>query len=88
MCGHSPHYYQTFVKRYGFEPARDQNVALEISLDAPALERIQRVAKRIRARKNFRIREANFERWDDEIDGLLILLNRSTEHRVNCGDAQ
>ena len=39
MCGHTPEYYPGFMDRFGFYPARDQNIALAIDLNSPELVR-------------------------------------------------
>jgi GNAT superfamily N-acetyltransferase len=81
MCGHSPEYYQTFMERFGFQPARAENLALEIALTpGPKFERLHRLADRVRAQKDIVIREADFEHWDSEIDHLHVLLNRALAH--------
>lgn len=82
LCGHSPPYYREFVVRYGFQPAREQNVALEINLpanasDAPAFQRLADIAHRVRERGRIRVRSASITDWDGEIDRILDLLNRS-----------
>jgi hypothetical protein len=58
LCGHSPPYYLGFMEAMGFEPARDDNVALEIRLDAtlPGRERLDRVAARVASRGGIRVR--------------------------------
>ncbi len=81
MCGHSPPYYRGFMERYGFVPARPPNVALGLDLrDGEPFQRAFRVADKLKERKNFRIREADFEHWDDEIDRVLLLLNNALVH--------
>lgn len=81
MCGHSPEYYQTFMEKFGFQPARAENVALEIDLSpGPKFERLHRLADRVRIKKDIVIREADFDYWDDEIDRLHLLLNRALAH--------
>lgn len=82
MCGHSPPYYREYMDRYGFVPARAQNVALGIDLEEQKhhFERALRVAERIKKRKQIRIRDADFESWDEEIDRIHVLLNRALAH--------
>jgi GNAT superfamily N-acetyltransferase len=82
LCGHSPPYYREFVERYGFEPAREQNVALEIPVpddpsEVDSFARLEALAQRVRARGRIRVRPANPTDWDGEIDRILALLNRS-----------
>ncbi len=81
MCGHSPAYYQDFMERYGFEEARAQNVALGFDLaETPQVQRMARVADRIRKKDWITVRQANFDRWDEEIDNLHRLLSQSLAH--------
>ncbi len=82
LCGHSPPYYQGFFEGYGFTPLRGDNLAYEVPLAAssPALERTAVLADRIRAKGWMRIRTPDFSRWQEEIDVVLDLLNRSLAH--------
>ena len=81
MCGHTPSYYQDFMDQYGFKHARAQNVALRINIvDTPKFKRLVRLADRIKARGKITIREANFNRWDEEIDNVHRLLNIALAH--------
>jgi GNAT superfamily N-acetyltransferase len=82
LCGHTPPYYRGFVERYGFRPAREQNVALDISLDsdgpnATHFQRLDEIARRVRARGRVQVRPANLDDWDRELDRIVGLLNRS-----------
>ena len=81
MCGHSPVYYQGFMERYGFMPARAENVALRIGLSqTPKFERVNRLAERLRSQGRIKIREADFSRWQEEIDHVHRLLNTALAH--------
>ncbi len=81
MCGHSPVYYQEYMERYGFKPARAENIALRIRLEkSPQFERLVRLAERLRSQGKITIRGANFERWDEEIGHVHDLLNKSLVH--------
>ncbi|NQS91199.1 MAG: GNAT family N-acetyltransferase, partial [Chloroflexi bacterium] len=81
MCGHTPPYYKGFMDRYGFKPARAQNIALKISLeDSPRFDRLKRLAERVKSQGKFTIREANLDRWQGEIDNVQILLNKALAH--------
>jgi GNAT superfamily N-acetyltransferase len=76
LCGHTPIYYQGFMERYGFEPARAFNVAYALDIvDNPALSRIESPARRFRSRESLTIRGADLSRWDAEIDNVHKLLN-------------
>lgn len=49
MCGHTPVYYQVFMERYRFKPARAQNIAFRIDLeDTPKFQRLVRLAERLK----------------------------------------
>lgn len=81
MCGHSPPYYARFMEQAGFKPARAENVALMIDLNqSPKLERLARLAEKIRSRARFTVRSADFDHWDREVDRVYQLLNRSLAH--------
>lgn len=81
MCGHSPSYYHGYMERYGFQPARAQNVALRIPLDdSPQYKRLLRLAERVKAQGKITIRPANFDRWQEEIDIVHMLLGKALAH--------
>jgi GNAT superfamily N-acetyltransferase len=85
LCGHSPPYYQDFVERYGFKPARGANIAFAIDIDADNedIRRLKRVAERLRKRGDITIRGARLDRWDEEVDNVFYLLNTATAHLVD-----
>ncbi len=81
LCGHTPEYYLDFMKKFGFEEARPQNVALGAELaQTSQVQRMARVADRIRQKDFITIREADFDRWEQEIDCLHRLLELSLAH--------
>lgn len=82
LCGHTPPYYQDFVERFGFQPARGDNLAFKIDLDlnTPASQRLMRLADRLRQRTDFKIRSADLAHWDDEIERIFVLLNQALTH--------
>lgn len=81
MCGHSPPYYARFMEQAGFMPARAENVALMIDLkQSSKMERLSRLAEKIRTRSRFTVRSADFDHWDREVDRVYQLLNRSLAH--------
>jgi GNAT superfamily N-acetyltransferase len=81
MCGHTPRYYREFMDRYGFVPARAENVALRIDLDnSPQIQRLARLANRVRARGKVKIRDADFDRWSDEVNIVHELLSVALAH--------
>lgn len=82
LCGHTPPYYQDFMERFGFPPARGDNLAYAIDLDetTPAAQRLLRLADRIRKRGGITIRGADLSNWDDEVDRVHHLLNTALAH--------
>ncbi len=81
MCGHSPAYYSSFMDRYGFTPARAQNIALRIDLkDTPRFRRLSRLAGRVRKQGRVTVREADLSRWKEEVDVVHYLLGKALAH--------
>jgi GNAT superfamily N-acetyltransferase len=80
LCGHTPPYYQQLFERFGFEAARGDNIAFAIYPDAPGLQRLSRLAERIRQRERITVRSANLDDWDGEIDRVHQLLQLSLRH--------
>ena len=82
MCGHTPPYYREFVERYGFQPARGDNIAfaLDITAETPALQQLPRMAERVRERRSFVIRSADMTHWEDELERIYVLLNTAMTH--------
>jgi GNAT superfamily N-acetyltransferase len=85
LCGHTPPYYLDFVERYGFKPARGENIAFAIDIDADNedIRRLKRVAERLRRRGGITIRGARLDHWEEEVDTVLYLLNTATAHLVD-----
>jgi GNAT superfamily N-acetyltransferase len=82
LCGHTPAYYQEFFEKYGFKPARGDNLAYEInpSTAEPAMQRLRRLSERLEKRGHIHIRQGDLQHWEEEIDRVLYLLNTSTAH--------
>jgi GNAT superfamily N-acetyltransferase len=82
LCGHTPPYYRTLHEAYGFTPARGDNLAFEIQLgrDTPALQLLSRLADRMRRRGTITLRHADLSRWEQEVDGLIPLMNAALAH--------
>ncbi len=82
LCGHNPPYYASFFERYGFGKRHDDGLAYACPLDerSPHIQRLHRLAEKIRERKAFTIRQANMEDVDAEINRILVLQNRGLAH--------
>ncbi len=82
MCGHTPQYYQAFFERYGFEPARGDNIAyaLDLAADTPPIQGVMRLAERLRTRKRFVVRSGDMAHWQDELERIYVLLNTALTH--------
>jgi len=82
LCGHSPPYYQNFMERMGFIPARGDNLAyaLDLSNTFAVQTRLDQMASLVQSRKDFTIRQADFAHWREEVDRVLELINPSLQH--------
>jgi GNAT superfamily N-acetyltransferase len=82
LCGHTPPYYQGYFENYGFQPARGDNLAYEITFAMASNEigRLSRLADRLRKRNWIKVRSADLEHWDDEVERIYILLNKALVH--------
>jgi GNAT superfamily N-acetyltransferase len=75
LCGHSPEYYLAFYQRYGLVPARPANLAFAIDFtESEQLNRLSRLADRLRARGGITVRGANYDDWENEIDRVHHML--------------
>jgi GNAT superfamily N-acetyltransferase len=86
MCGHTPTYYQGFMERYGFIPAKAPNLAFALDLEeSPQLQRVSRIADRLRQRGTITVRGADFDDAENEIDRIHKLLLKAlawSENRI------
>ncbi|HUI88256.1 MAG TPA: GNAT family N-acetyltransferase [Anaerolineales bacterium] len=82
LCGYNPPYYAGFFERYGFGLEHDDGLAyaMDLDLNNPKLQRLSRVADRVRQRKNFTIRGAHMDDVENEIDRIWDLQNRALAH--------
>lgn len=82
LCEHTMNYYQGFVENYGFKPGRGDNLAYarDLRSDVDALEKMHTFADRVRKRKKFNVRYADFSRWEEEIDHVFGLINPSLQY--------
>lgn len=83
---HHPPYYREFFERYGFEKFDDDGVAyaIDINLEDPRIQKLSRVAQRVRERHpEFTVRGANLSDKDAEIDRIVYLQNRGLAHFPN-----
>ena len=83
LCGHTPPYYQHCMERFGFQPARGDNLAYAIAVledDSPVRQRLSRLAERLRQRGRIIVRGADLVHWDDEVDRVYRLINVALAH--------
>jgi len=82
MCGHTPPYYVKFFERFGMEQFGSDGLAYAISVDlsTPQVQRMIRLAEKIRSRKNITVRGGRLDDWDGEIDHILELTNKALAH--------
>lgn len=79
MMPQSPAHYLTWAERAGYEKVKDLYAYHIDNRNGPS-ERISRIAERIRARNNVRVREANFKRFDEELALLKRIHDAAWEH--------
>lgn len=82
LCGHTPPYYQEFMERLGFQPARGDNLAFAADFDDSSVQRqrLARLAERLRGKGWVQIRTPDLSRLDEEVDTVHRLLNESLAH--------
>lgn len=82
LCGHTPPYYQDFVERFNFQPARGDNLAFAVDLDVNtvAAQRLFHLAERLRQKSSVVIRSADLDHWEAEIDRVYLLINQALAH--------
>jgi GNAT superfamily N-acetyltransferase len=82
FCGHSPPYYQGLFERFGFQPARSDNIAFEIptDIDTPETRKLSRIADRLRKRGRIKVRGADLDHWREEVDRVYSLINVALSH--------
>jgi GNAT superfamily N-acetyltransferase len=82
LCGHTPIYYQQLVETYGFTKARGDNLAFEIPVDddSPERLRLRRLADRMRDRGWVKVRGANLDDFQGEVDRIYGIINRALQH--------
>ena len=86
LCGHQPAYYQGFFERFGLTKFGEDGLAyaIDVNLDDPKVQRVLRLAEKVQQRSpNFRVRAANFNDKDAEIDRIVDLQNRGLAHFSN-----
>ncbi len=81
-CGHTPPYYVDFFERYGLVPREADGLAyaIDVDLSTPQIQRLLRLAERVRQRKNITVRGANLDDVDGEIARIQDLQNRALAH--------
>jgi hypothetical protein len=83
LCGHQPAYFQGFFERFGLTKFGEDGLAyaVNVNLENPKVKRLLRLAEKVRERSpNFRVRAANFNDKDAEIDRIVDLQNRGLSH--------
>ncbi len=82
LCGHTTDYYQSLIETYGFQPGRGDNLAYARDLrgDLEGLEKIHAYAERVRERKHYTVRHADFNHWEAEVDLVFDLINPALKH--------
>ena len=82
LCGHNPAYYQGFFEAYGFIKQHDDGLAYDCPLDPhlPKMQRLNRLAERVRTRQGFTVRGARMDQIESELEVILELQNQALAH--------
>ena len=82
LCGHNPPYYADLFEKNGFSREHDDGVAYSFDLrdHNQRVERLLRLAQRVRNRRRFHVRGALLEDFEAEIDRILVLQNGALAH--------
>jgi hypothetical protein len=82
LCGHNPPYYETFFEDFGFGKRHDDGLAYAIDIDPrdTHIQRMFRLAERVRSRRDFTVRHANLGDFEGEVERITLLQNRAMEH--------
>ncbi|NTW11984.1 MAG: GNAT family N-acetyltransferase [Anaerolineales bacterium] len=83
LCGHHPPYYRTFFEQYGFQKMGEDGLAYAIDIDLknPKVQRVSRLADKVRQKHpEFKVRGANIQDKEGEIDRILYLQNEGLKH--------
>jgi GNAT superfamily N-acetyltransferase len=82
LCGHTPPWYFPAMEALGFGRAHGDNIAYEIRLDRPLpdYDRLRNFSEKAKARSGLSVRSADFSHYEDEVDRVRSLLDRSLAH--------
>lgn len=81
LMTYNPPRYQAYIESFGFEKAMDlwaYSIDLEY-FEKNMPEKLVRVVEKIRKRKNFYIRTINMKRFDEEVEKVKAIYNKSWE---------
>lgn len=81
LMTYNPPRYQAYIESFGFEKAMDLwAYSIDLGYFAENMpEKLIRVVDKIRARKNFHIRRVNMKKFDEEVEKVKIIYNKSWE---------
>jgi len=83
LCAHTQPYYVEFFERFGLKKWNDDGLAyaIDIDLNSPRIQRLLKLADKIRERKpEITVRSADFKNIDRELHIILDLTNRALAH--------
>ncbi len=83
LCAHTQPYYVKFFERFGLKKSNDDGLAyaIDIDLNSPRIQRLLKLADKIRERKKeITVRSADFKNIDRELRIILDLTNRALAH--------
>ncbi len=82
LCSHNKPWFRKMLEASGFVPARGRNLAFELPLGSEnsEMEKLFRLGDRLAKRGEIRVRPANFADFENEVERVYYLINKSLAH--------
>lgn len=78
MTSYNPRYYPKLFETWGLTKAKDL-WAWKIDIQKPLPEKVARIAEKVRAREDIKVRPANMKDWDAEVRRIKSIYNDAWE---------
>jgi GNAT superfamily N-acetyltransferase len=78
LMTYNPRYYPEYLESAGFRKAMDL-LAYRADLDQIVTEKARRVIDKLKSRRNFRVRSIQMKNFDEEVERVKVIYNRSWE---------
>lgn len=82
LCAYTKDYYLEHMRRWNFSEDRGRNLAFELDLSRPngEMEKLFRLGDRLVSRSDLRVRGADFSDFENEVERIYYLINKSLAH--------